>query len=262
MFGCITTTATGCEEDTPVRCCCKAAGVILRRPWCKDRGCISGSEAGEQAGVSNRTDKPSNLFIFFFILKPFKWWMVSVFFLWPELSELDREGNIPSCGDDYRQNLWRKYEGNFQRAFLLSSPLFRSSAVPELWTVSALLCWKGVTVGRQGTPSQWGQGSAGDACTLAAIWPAGHGDDCYQSRKAIITFIFLFLMTLPCTPPFRFLRCISTHYVHFYVFTTCRRMFPTFQVQISGMDPAAEYVLLMDFIPIDDKRYRSDTQTE
>uniref|UniRef100_UPI0037E877FA T-box transcription factor TBX1-A n=1 Tax=Semicossyphus pulcher TaxID=241346 RepID=UPI0037E877FA len=35
-----------------------------------------------------------------------------------------------------------------------------------------------------------------------------------------------------------------------------RRMFPTFQVQISGMDPAAEYVLLMDFIPVDNKRYR------
>ncbi|XP_068601929.1 T-box transcription factor TBX1 [Brachionichthys hirsutus] len=35
-----------------------------------------------------------------------------------------------------------------------------------------------------------------------------------------------------------------------------RRMFPTFQVQISGMDPAAEYVLLMDFVPVDDKRYR------
>uniref|UniRef100_A0AAY4EMA2 T-box domain-containing protein n=1 Tax=Denticeps clupeoides TaxID=299321 RepID=A0AAY4EMA2_9TELE len=35
-----------------------------------------------------------------------------------------------------------------------------------------------------------------------------------------------------------------------------RRMFPTFQVHISGMDPEAEYVLLMDFIPVDDKRYR------
>uniref|UniRef100_A0AAY5L5Y1 T-box domain-containing protein n=1 Tax=Esox lucius TaxID=8010 RepID=A0AAY5L5Y1_ESOLU len=35
-----------------------------------------------------------------------------------------------------------------------------------------------------------------------------------------------------------------------------RRMFPTFQVHISGMDPAADYVLLMDFIPVDDKRYR------
>ncbi|XP_066512640.1 T-box transcription factor TBX1-B-like [Hoplias malabaricus] len=35
-----------------------------------------------------------------------------------------------------------------------------------------------------------------------------------------------------------------------------RRMFPTFQVHITGMDPAAEYVLLMDFIPVDDKRYR------
>ncbi|XP_056467590.1 T-box transcription factor TBX1-B [Gadus chalcogrammus] len=35
-----------------------------------------------------------------------------------------------------------------------------------------------------------------------------------------------------------------------------RRMFPTFQVGISGMDPSAKYVLLMDFIPVDDKRYR------
>ncbi|XP_067364107.1 T-box transcription factor TBX1-A-like isoform X1 [Channa argus] len=35
-----------------------------------------------------------------------------------------------------------------------------------------------------------------------------------------------------------------------------RRMFPTFQVQISGMDPAAEYVLLMDFIPVGNERYR------
>uniref|UniRef100_A0A8C5DPC6 T-box domain-containing protein n=1 Tax=Gouania willdenowi TaxID=441366 RepID=A0A8C5DPC6_GOUWI len=35
-----------------------------------------------------------------------------------------------------------------------------------------------------------------------------------------------------------------------------RRMFPTFQVRIAGMDPSADYVLLMDFIQIDDKRYR------
>uniref|UniRef100_A0A8B9HEH8 T-box domain-containing protein n=1 Tax=Astyanax mexicanus TaxID=7994 RepID=A0A8B9HEH8_ASTMX len=36
-----------------------------------------------------------------------------------------------------------------------------------------------------------------------------------------------------------------------------RRMFPTFQVHITGMDPTTDYVLLMDFIPVDDKRYRS-----
>ncbi|XP_037993952.1 LOW QUALITY PROTEIN: T-box transcription factor TBX10 [Motacilla alba alba] len=35
-----------------------------------------------------------------------------------------------------------------------------------------------------------------------------------------------------------------------------RRMFPTFQVKLSGLDPLADYVLLMDFIPLDDKRYR------
>ena len=35
-----------------------------------------------------------------------------------------------------------------------------------------------------------------------------------------------------------------------------RRMFPTFQVRLFGMDPLEEYMLLMDFIPDDDKRYR------
>uniref|UniRef100_A0A3B5M9E7 T-box transcription factor 1 n=1 Tax=Xiphophorus couchianus TaxID=32473 RepID=A0A3B5M9E7_9TELE len=34
------------------------------------------------------------------------------------------------------------------------------------------------------------------------------------------------------------------------------RMFPTFQVKIFGMDPMADYMLLMDFLPVDDKRYR------
>ncbi|KAG1714056.1 T-box transcription factor TBX1 [Nymphon striatum] len=35
-----------------------------------------------------------------------------------------------------------------------------------------------------------------------------------------------------------------------------RRMFPTCQVRLYGMDPMAEYMLMMDFVPVDDKRYR------
>lgn len=37
---------------------------------------------------------------------------------------------------------------------------------------------------------------------------------------------------------------------------TGRRMFPTFQVRICGLDPQAMYIMMMDFIPVDDKRYR------
>jgi len=33
-------------------------------------------------------------------------------------------------------------------------------------------------------------------------------------------------------------------------------MFPTFQVRIYGLDPGADYMLMMDFVPVDDKRYR------
>ena len=35
-----------------------------------------------------------------------------------------------------------------------------------------------------------------------------------------------------------------------------RRMFPTFQVRLYGMDPLEDYMLVMDFVPVDDKRYR------
>jgi len=35
-----------------------------------------------------------------------------------------------------------------------------------------------------------------------------------------------------------------------------RRMFPTFQVKITDMDPNSDYMLMMDFMPLDDKRYR------
>ena len=39
----------------------------------------------------------------------------------------------------------------------------------------------------------------------------------------------------------------------FLSLTSHRRMFPTFQVRLYGMDPLEEYMLLMDFIPDDDK---------
>ncbi|CAF1111194.1 unnamed protein product [Adineta ricciae] len=35
-----------------------------------------------------------------------------------------------------------------------------------------------------------------------------------------------------------------------------RRMFPVLQVKISGMDPSTTYLLMVDFVPLDDKRYR------
>lgn len=37
---------------------------------------------------------------------------------------------------------------------------------------------------------------------------------------------------------------------------TGRRMFPTFQCRITDLDPQAMYIMMMDFIPVDDKRYR------
>ena len=33
-------------------------------------------------------------------------------------------------------------------------------------------------------------------------------------------------------------------------------MFPPFQVRLQGLDPSSKYILMMDFVPVDDKRYR------
>jgi hypothetical protein len=35
-----------------------------------------------------------------------------------------------------------------------------------------------------------------------------------------------------------------------------RRMFPTFQVRLYGMEQNTKYMLMMDFVSVDDKRYR------
>ena len=40
------------------------------------------------------------------------------------------------------------------------------------------------------------------------------------------------------------------------LFAVCRRMFPTFQVRLFGLDPLSDYMVMMDFVPVDDKRYR------
>jgi hypothetical protein len=33
-------------------------------------------------------------------------------------------------------------------------------------------------------------------------------------------------------------------------------MFPTVKVRLSGLDPAASYIVFLDIVPVDDKRYR------
>ena len=41
------------------------------------------------------------------------------------------------------------------------------------------------------------------------------------------------------------------------IITKCgRRMFPTFKINITGLEPQSKYILLMDVIPADDNRYK------
>lgn len=36
----------------------------------------------------------------------------------------------------------------------------------------------------------------------------------------------------------------------------CRRMFPSFKVKVTGLNPKTKYILLMDVVPADDHRYK------
>ncbi len=50
------------------------------------------------------------------------------------------------------------------------------------------------------------------------------------------------------------LQLCSNSIIHIYLWN--RRAFPTFQIKLRGMDPTSDYILMMDFMPVDDKRYR------
>lgn len=50
--------------------------------------------------------------------------------------------------------------------------------------------------------------------------------------------------------------CLFVCGLHFVSLSICRRMFPTFQVRLYGLDHMADYMVMMDFVPCDDKRYR------
>lgn len=41
-----------------------------------------------------------------------------------------------------------------------------------------------------------------------------------------------------------------------FVFSCCRRMFPTLRVSFTGIRPEQRYAVLLDIVPVDNKRYR------
>ena len=41
----------------------------------------------------------------------------------------------------------------------------------------------------------------------------------------------------------------------FFVFLS-RRMFPTYKVSLSGLDPSSKYIVYMDVVPVDHHRYK------
>lgn len=51
--------------------------------------------------------------------------------------------------------------------------------------------------------------------------------------------------------------CGTNLSAHSAVFVSlCRRMFPSFKVKVTGLNPKTKYILLMDVVPADDHRYK------
>lgn len=38
--------------------------------------------------------------------------------------------------------------------------------------------------------------------------------------------------------------------------STNRRMFPSYKIRVTGLNPKAKYILLMDIVPVDTHRYK------
>ncbi|XP_034498073.1 T-box transcription factor TBX1, partial [Ailuropoda melanoleuca] len=94
------------------------------------------------------------------------------------------------------------------------------------------------------------------AATTAAAEPEGPGASCAAAAKAPVkknAKVASVSVQLEMKALWDEFNQLGTEMI---VTKAGRRMFPTFQVKLFGMDPMADYMLLMDFVPVDDKRYR------
>ncbi|XP_036076469.1 T-box transcription factor TBX1 isoform X1 [Rousettus aegyptiacus] len=97
---------------------------------------------------------------------------------------------------------------------------------------------------------------AAGAATSAAAEPEGPGASCAAAAKAPVkknAKVASVSVQLEMKALWDEFNQLGTEMI---VTKAGRRMFPTFQVKLFGMDPMADYMLLMDFVPVDDKRYR------
>uniref|UniRef100_A0A9L0TDV6 T-box transcription factor 1 n=1 Tax=Equus caballus TaxID=9796 RepID=A0A9L0TDV6_HORSE len=97
---------------------------------------------------------------------------------------------------------------------------------------------------------------AAGAATSAAAEPEGPGASCAAAGKAPVkknAKVASVSVQLEMKALWDEFNQLGTEMI---VTKAGRRMFPTFQVKLFGMDPMADYMLLMDFVPVDDKRYR------
>lgn len=82
-------------------------------------------------------------------------------------------------------------------------------------------------------------------------WPFGKGECGFA----------LLLNDPPCKHPheatlenFPFSAFNLCFYLFYFVFN--RRMFPSYKVKVTGLNPKTKYILLMDIVPADDHRYK------
>ncbi|NWY50687.1 TBX20 factor, partial [Chionis minor] len=89
--------------------------------------------------------------------------------------------------------------------------------------------------------SFWGFGQSNAVCSSQMT------SRVLQSPKLLVINVQLFRSSLISVLHLR---------IYFLICLYFRRMFPTIRVSFSGVDPEAKYIVLMDIVPVDNKRYR------
>ncbi|XP_075542228.1 T-box transcription factor 1 [Dermacentor variabilis] len=121
---------------------------------------------------------------------------------------------------------------------------------------------KGSSDGRVGSPCLEGASSGGGRCSSAD--DSGGGGSCSPAlsqsggcaedeRKPLHPKLVGVGASLEMKALWDEFNALGTEMI---VTKAGRRMFPTLQVKLYGLDPHADYMLMMDFVPVDNKRYR------
>ena len=128
---------------------------------------------------------------------------------------------------------------------------FKLKSLPR-FKISTFSLFAGSSTTTTPTTTAGAPTSGTDRCSSADL-PENNSNSSQQIKKPLHPKLVATIASLEMKPLWDEFNELGTEMI---VTKAGRRMFPTFQVRIYGMDQMEDYNLIMDFVPVDDKRYR------